>query len=114
MVSEVLNLNNEFLSQRETNRAKRKAKQMYSKQFSEECYANSSSHDIAEQINDVDVIEDKRLKIDDSKDISTAIQVFDEVISLLIGRFSISFHILNIFKFHPTYRNHTGRSKCLV
>lgn len=80
MVSEVLNLNNEFLSQREMNRAKRKAKQMYSKQLSDDFLANSSScGGTNEHCGDTDRIEDKRLKIDDSKDTSLMAEPFDEV-----------------------------------
>ncbi|XP_065212027.1 TATA-binding protein-associated factor 172 isoform X2 [Planococcus citri] len=76
MVSEVLELNNEYLTHRDMSRVKRKAKQMYSKQLSDDFLGNSSSCGDGEQISDLDPIEDKRLKIDDSKE--TTIEPFDE------------------------------------
>lgn len=85
MVSEVLQLNTEFLTHRDTSRCKRKAKQMYSKQISDEFFGNSSSCGDGESANDLDPIEDKRLKIDESKD--TTIEPFDEVKTIYLLSF---------------------------
>ena len=93
MVSEVLQLNNEFLTHRDMSRVKRKAKQMYSKQSSEDFFGNSSLSGDGEQANDVEPMEDKRLKTEEHKE--TPIESFDEVYEL----FKI-FKFLQLFSLH--------------
>lgn len=83
MVSEVLNLD-EYLSRREMNRVKRKAKQMSIKlQYNDSANNSSASSEVkSPEISDMDF---KRIKVEENEDtLESSINYIDEVCPTLL------------------------------
>lgn len=94
MVSEVLDLNNEFLSSREMNRVKRKAKQVSTRQMYEESANNASaSGDTDMKVFEIRDMAEKRIKLEDNDSLKSSTSIIDEVFVMIhMIAFLISFY----------------------